>query len=287
MKDPKEITHNSSKEERDYVLEYQNVDITSRDKISILGVDIDNMTRDEAIANILDFHKKKESFHHILFIDPIRLMSMRPGKKLNRIARKASLVLAEGGGLEWAADQLGFQLKERISVISLMMDLIRYSEKKELTLFFLGSKEDIIERLFFNLIRHFPEIRIVGRHSGHLNDARELMVKEAIRKTNPDIIFIGMDFPRQEVWIENNTGYFGNSIVIGAWGNLDTLSGQVKKAPDYFQLRGLTWLWRIFARPYRVDKFYHMIQFFFTVKLENWKMKREAKRKAAETNSAE
>jgi N-acetylglucosaminyldiphosphoundecaprenol N-acetyl-beta-D-mannosaminyltransferase len=94
MKDPKEITHNSSKEERDYVLEYQNVDITSRDKISILGVDIDNMTRDEAIANILDFHKKKESFHHILFIDPIRLMSMRPGKKLNRIARKASLVLA-------------------------------------------------------------------------------------------------------------------------------------------------------------------------------------------------
>ncbi|MBP9889464.1 MAG: WecB/TagA/CpsF family glycosyltransferase [Leptospiraceae bacterium] len=287
MKDPKEITHNSSKEERDYVLEYQNVDITSRDKISILGVDIDNMTRDEAIANILDFHKKKESFHHILFIDPIRLMSMRPGKKLNRIARKASLVLAEGGGLEWAADQLGFKLKERISVISLMMDLIRYSEKKELTLFFLGSKEDIIERLFFNLIRHFPEIRIVGRHSGHLNDARELMVKEAIRKTNPDIIFIGMDFPRQEVWIENNTGYFGNSIVIGAWGNLDTLSGQVKKAPDYFQLRGLTWLWRIFARPYRVDKFYHMIQFFFTVKLENWKMKREAKRKAAETNSAE
>ena len=51
MKDPKEITHNSSKEERDYVLEYQNVDITSRDKISILGVDIDNMTRDEAIAH--------------------------------------------------------------------------------------------------------------------------------------------------------------------------------------------------------------------------------------------
>ena len=42
------------------------------------------------------------------------------------------------------------------------------------------------------------------------------MVKKRF-KTNPDIIFIGMDFPRQEIWIENNTGYFGNSIVIGAW----------------------------------------------------------------------
>ena len=141
MKDPKEITHNSSKEERDYVLEYQNVDISQREKISILGVDIDNLTRDEAIANILDFHKKKESFHHILFIDPIRLMSMRPGKSLNRIARKASLVIAEGGGLEWAAGQLGFQLKERVSVISLMMDLIRYSEKKNSHYFSLEAKK--------------------------------------------------------------------------------------------------------------------------------------------------
>ncbi len=282
MKDPKEITHNSSKEERDYVLEYQNVDISKREKVSILGVEIDNLTRDEAIANILDFHKKKETFHHILFLDPIRLMTMRPGKNLNRIARKASLVLPEGGGLSWAADQLGTPLKERISVISLMMDLIRYSEKKELTLFFLGSKEDIIEKLFFNLIRHFPEIRIVGRHSGHLNDARDLMVKEAIRKTNPDIIFIGMDFPRQEIWIENNTGYFGKSIIIGAWGNFDTLSGKVKKAPDYFQLRGLTWLWRIFIRPYRLDKIFHMIQFFVSIKLENWKKNREAKLKAKE-----
>ncbi|HMV43012.1 MAG TPA: WecB/TagA/CpsF family glycosyltransferase, partial [Leptospiraceae bacterium] len=147
------------------------------------------------------------------------------------------------------------------------------------TLFFLGSKEDIIERLFFNLIRHFPEIRIVGRHSGYLNDARELMVKEAIRKTNPDIIIIGMDFPRQEVWIENNTGYFGKSIVIGVWGNLDTLSGQIKKAPDYFQLRGLTWLWRIFVRPYRLDKIYNTIQFYSSILLENWKLKREANNK--------
>ena len=108
------------------------------------------------------------------------------------------------------------------------------------------------------------------------------MVKEAIRKTNPDIIFIGMDFPRQEIWIENNTGYFGKSIIIGAWGNFDTLSGKVKKAPDYFQLRGLTWLWRIFIRPYRLDKIFYMIQFFVSIKLENWKKNREAKLKAKE-----
>ena len=276
MKNPDEITHTSSKEENDYVLEYENVDISKTEKFSIMGVDIDNLSRNEAIASILDLKKKKESFHHVLFLDPIRLMSMKKGKPLNRIAKKASLILCEGAGLSWAAKKLGHELKERISVISLMMDLIRYSEKKELTVFFLGSKEVVVEQLFFNLIRHFPEIRIVGRHSGHLNKTRELMVKEAIRKTNPDIIFLGMDFPRQEIWIENNTGYFGKSIVIGAWGNFDTLSGKEKKSPDFFQTRGLAWFWRILARPYRIDKWFKMIQFFIQIQYESWKRKKDS-----------
>lgn len=275
MKNPEEISHNSSKEENDYILEYQNIKIEDIEKINLLGVEIDNLTRAEAIAKILDLKKKEESFHHILFLDPIKLMSMREGQKLNRIVKKASLVLCEGAGLDWAANKMGYTLKERIPVISLMMDLIRYSEKKELTVFFLGSKEDVIEKLFFNLIRHFPEIRIVGRHSGHLNKTRELMVKEAIRKTNPDIIFIGMNFPDQEIWIENNTGYFGKSIVIGAWGNFDTLSGKEKKAPDYFQTRGLAWFWRILARPYRVDKIFKTIQFYTKILYMSWKKNKE------------
>ncbi len=275
MKNPDEISHNSSKEENDYILEYQNIKIDDKEKINLLGVEIDNLTRTEAIATILDLKKKEESFHHILFLDPIKLMSMREGQKLNRIVKKASLVLCEGAGLTWAAKKMGFELKERIPVISLMMDLIRYSEKKEMTVFFLGSKEDVIEKLFFNLIRHFPEIRIVGRHSGHLNKTRELMVKEAIRKTNPDIIFLGMNFPDQEIWIENNTGYFGKSILIGAWGNFDTLSGKEKKAPDYFQTRGLAWLWRILARPYRVDKILKTIQFYVKILYLSWQKNKE------------
>lgn len=275
MKNSDEISHNSPKEENDYILEYQDIDIQNKEKINLLGVEIDNLTRAEAIATILDLKKKSESYHHILFLDPIKLMSMREGQKLNRIVKKASLVLCEGAGLPWAAKKMGFELKERIPLISLMMDLIRYSEKKELTLFFLGSKEDVIEKLFFNLIRHFPAIRIVGRHSGHLNKTRELMVKEAIRKTDPDIIFLGMSFPEQEIWIENNTGYFGKSILIGAWGNFDTLSGKEKKAPDYFQTKGMAWLWRVLARPYRIDKIFKTIQFYLIILYKSWKQKKE------------
>jgi N-acetylglucosaminyldiphosphoundecaprenol N-acetyl-beta-D-mannosaminyltransferase len=278
MKEQFQIVHQSAKEERDYFLEYQNIDTTDRPKLNLAGIEFDNISRDKSVAVILDWIKKKEKFNHVLFLDPLKLIVMREGKPLNRITKKASMVLAESGGIEWASSQVGMKLVERISIISLMMDLIRYSEKQSLTLFFLGSKEKVIEQLFFNLIKHFPAIRIVGRHSGYLTKERELMVKEAIRKTSPDIIFLGMDFPEQELWIENNTGFFGKSVVIGTWGTFDILSGNLDKIPDYFQSRGLGWLWKVIINPWRLNKLWKTAHFFIYFKIAGLK-----KRKVSET----
>ncbi|MBE7412865.1 MAG: WecB/TagA/CpsF family glycosyltransferase [Leptospiraceae bacterium] len=261
MKEISKIGHNSSKEERDFLLEYKAIDLKSLEQFTLGGVTFDNVTIDESIAKIISFVEKKDKHYHILFLDPIKFMYMRKGAKLARIAEKASMVLADGSGLGWAARKMGFILKERISVIGLMMDIVRMAEKKNFTIFMLGSKEDIIEKVFFNLIRHFPDLRIVGRHSGHMNAQRELMVKEAIRKTSPDIIFLGLDYPEQEIWIENNTGYLGKSVIVGVGGAFDILSGKIKKAPDYFQVNGLTWLWRIIVRPYRINRVFKLLYF--------------------------
>lgn len=274
MNSAEEITHHSSKEERDYLLEYQSIDLDSIEKVDILGVQVDNVTIDEAVAQIAHWVDKKESFHHVLFIDPPRLMKLRSGKVLHRITDKASMILAEGAGLNWAVQG---KLKGRVPVIALLMDLVRLAELKNYTIFMLGSQENVIERVFFNLTRHFPKLRIVGRHAGHMNRQRELMVKEAIRKTSPDIILFAHDFPEQEVWIENNTGFFGKSVVIGVSGAFDTLSGKDKKAPDSFQLKGYTWLWRIIARPYRIFRMFRILQFIIMVLISRFKTKKKEK----------
>lgn len=192
-------------------------------------------------------------------------MSVRKGKKLHRITEKATMILAEGAGLQWAAARLGKVLKDRISTIALMMDLVRLCELRNYSIFMLGGKEDVIEKVYFTLSRHFPGVRIVGRHAGYMNPQRELMVKESIRKTSPNLIFLAMDFPEQEIWIENNTAFFGHSVIIGVSGSLDILSGKVRKAPNFFKLRGLIWLWRILSKPWRLFRFFRMVQFFTVV----------------------
>ncbi|TGK06222.1 glycosyltransferase [Leptospira fluminis] len=275
MKQPGEIRHLSAKDDRDYLLDYQSLDIDNLEKTDILGVPFENASLDEAVAKIYHLMEEKDHYHHVLLLDPVKTMALRKGKKLHRIAQKASLILAEGAGLQWAARRLGGELKERIPTIALMMDLVRLCELRNYSIFLLGGKEDIIEKVYFNLSRHFPGVRIVGRHAGYMNTQRELLVKESIRKTSPNIIFLAMDFPDQEIWIENNTAFFGHAVVIGVAGAMDILSGKVRKAPNFFKLKGLTWFWRILVRPWRLIRLSRMIGFFLFVWVKSLFQKRK------------
>ena len=251
----------TAKEDRDYLLDYKSIDLHSLVRVPLLDVPVDNVDRDEAVALIMELLERKSGVQHVLFLDPIKLMRVRPRRKLESLPAAARLVLADGAGLEWCARKLGTPLKERIPMIALLMDVIRLAEKKALTIYFLGSKPEYLERVFFNMQRSFPGVRIIGRQSGHFAEGREQLVKESLRKSAPNIVFIGMGFPAQEQWIYENQGVLGNAVVFGIDGALDVLSGLEKKAPDFFQVRGLAWLWRGFSRPWRISRWFYFWHF--------------------------
>ena len=262
----------TAKEDRDYLLDYKSIDLHNLQRVPLLDVPVDNVDRDEAVALIMELLERKTGVQHVLFLDPIKLMRVRPRRRLESLPAAARLVLADGAGLEWCAKKLGTPLKERIPMIALLMDVIRLAEKKALTIYFLGSKPDFLERVFFNMQRSFPGVRIIGRQSGHFAEGRELLVKESLRKSAPNIVFVGMGFPTQEQWIYENQAVLGNAVVFGIDGALDVLSGMEKKAPDFFQVRGLAWLWRGFSRPWRLARWWY---FWHFVLLTVWRSLRK------------
>ncbi len=259
------MTIESAKDDRDYILEYKSIDLRNLRREDLLGVPVDNASRDEAIALTLDLIERRNGPHHIFFLDPIKLMRLRWGRKrLGFVSDSARLILADGAGLRWAAEKLGFQLKERIPMIAFLMDLVRAASKNNLTIYLLGSRMENLERVFFNLQRSFPGVRIVGRQEGYFTKEREMLIKESLRKSAPDIILLGMGFPLQELWMRENWQYLSHGVVIGVDGAFDVLSGRERKAPDWFQLRGLAWFWRTFTRPYLLDRVYATIAFVFS-----------------------
>ncbi len=259
-----EAFYDSYKEERDLILEYNQVTLDSATVMNIQGVPIDNLTRDQAVVKVMNMIEKK-GVHQVLLLNPYKIKRIKTGADLKLVMDKAAMYLATGAGIKWASNMLRHPLKETISTLSFMMDIIRVSEMKEYTIFLVGAKPEIVERAYSNINKSFPKIRIIGRHGGYFNQKREIAIIEAIKKSEPDIIFVGFGFPKEDKWIYKLKKEIKKGVLIGVGGSFDIISGEIRKAPPYFMERELDWFYRIIIRPWRIGRLFRVIIFFIKV----------------------
>ncbi|TAL38676.1 MAG: glycosyltransferase [Spirochaetes bacterium] len=258
------IYYDSWKEERDVLLEYNQVTLGDVNIVNILGVGIDNVNRAQAVVKVMKMIEGG-GVHHVISLNPYKLHRIKSNQDLRLISSKAAMHFASGAGLQWSAKMLRAGLKERIPLMSFLMDLVRIAEIKEYSIFIVGGRPEIAEKTFFNIRKSFPNIRIVGRHGGYFNPERELSVVEAIRKSQADIILVGMGFPLEDKWIYKYKNEFRKAVLISVGGSIDYISGEVKLAPPFFMGRGLDWFYRIVARPWRIGRLFRSIFFFIQV----------------------
>jgi N-acetylglucosaminyldiphosphoundecaprenol N-acetyl-beta-D-mannosaminyltransferase len=258
------INYESYKEERDLILEYNQIKMDDINIVNINGVGVDNVNLSQAVVKTMNMINDNH-VHHIMLLNPYKIQKIKSNQELQLISNMADLHLASGAGINWAAKMLKKPLKERVPALSYIMDLIRISEKNQYTIFLVGGKPEITEKAFFNIKKSFPNIRIVGRHGGYFNIDREKSVIEAMRKSQANIILVGLGFPKEDKWIYKIKNKFTNTIFISVGGSFDIISGEIKKAPAYFMKNGLDWLYRILIRPWRIGKLIRV--FIFTMQI--------------------
>ena len=258
------VYYDSWKEDRDIILEYNQVTLDDANMVNILGTGIDNVTRSQAVVKIMKMIEAG-GVHHVISLNPYKLHRIYTNSDLSLISSRAAMHIASGAGLQWAAKMLKTPLKERIPLMSLLMDLVRVAEIKEYSIFIVGARPEIAERTFANIRRSFPKIRIVGRHGGYFDEEREKSVVEAIKKTDADIILAGLGFPKEDRWIATFRNEFKNAVFISVGGTFDIISGEIRKAPACFMDSGLDWFYRIITRPWRFGRLLRLLVFYIQV----------------------
>jgi N-acetylglucosaminyldiphosphoundecaprenol N-acetyl-beta-D-mannosaminyltransferase len=258
------VQYDSWKEERDLVLEYNQVTLDDVNIVNILGVGVHNLTRAQAVVKVMKLIEGGGT-HHIIPLNPYKIVRIRANADLNLISGKTEMLIASGAGINWAAKVLRSPLKERVPLLSFMMDIIRISEIKDYTIFLVGGKPETVERAFFNIRKSFPKIRIVGRHGGYFSDEREKSVIEAMRKSEAKIVFVGLGFPKEDKWIHKIKNEFKSAVFISVGGSIDIISGEIKKAPAYFMNNDIDWFYRIITKPWRIGRLFRIILFYMQV----------------------
>ena len=221
--------------------------------ISFAGIKIDNLTLEEAISKIEELIRKGES-SYIVTPNAAHIVLLQKDEELKEVYQCASLILSDGMSLIWATKILGFPLKERITGTDLLFSLLNLSCRKNYKIFLLGAKEQIIRRVSGNLQHRFPNLQIIDIHSGYFSNDRRIV--EKINKAQPEILFIGMGFPKQEKWIHKYIDQLNIKIAVCVGGIFDIIGGETKRAPKWMQKSGLEWFFRLCQEPGRLWKRY-------------------------------
>lgn len=244
-------------------------------KVNIFGVNIDNTTFHETIDNI-DSFLKEDRLHTVYTPNTEIIMAAREDEKIRNILNKGDLVLPDGIGLIYGSRMRKLPLKERVTGFDTSMEMLKLGNKYSLGIYLLGGEEGISEIAATNIKEEYPDIKIAGYHSGffkgsHMGDKdsqEEKQIIDEINLSKADIVFVGLGFPRQEIWIDENKDKINAKIIIGNGGVIDVLAGKAKRAPQIYQNLGLEWLYRLMQNPSRIKRQMAIPKFLFRIILD-------------------
>jgi len=221
-----------------------------RRRVVILGVAIDDVLMDEAIAAVARFIAEGGP-HQIVTVNPEFVMEARRNRAFRRVLAAADLATPDGFGIILAARWRGTPLRGRVTGIDLTERIAAEAARRGWSLFLLGAAPGVAERAAAVLQRANPGLRIAGCYAGSPRPADEPPIRERIIAARPDVLLVAYGHPAQDLWIARNQPLLRVPVAIGVGGTFDELAGVVPRAPALMQRLGLKWLYRLIVQPWR------------------------------------
>lgn len=161
------------------------------------------------------------------------------------------LILNDGVGVDVASRGLfGQSFADNLNGTDFTPHLLA-SARHPLSLYLVGSKPGVAERAATIIEQRFPNVSVVGVHSGFFAREEESGIAEEIRSSGAQLVIAAMGQPRQEQWAARNIATVDRPILcVGAL--LDFLAGEVPRAPALIRRMRMEWAFRLAQEPRRL-----------------------------------
>jgi N-acetylglucosaminyldiphosphoundecaprenol N-acetyl-beta-D-mannosaminyltransferase len=173
--------------------------------------------------------------------------------------RQANLSLADGVPLIWTSRILGQKLPEKLSGSDMLVPIATLAAEEGWSIYLLGGLPGAAE-LAADRLRALCNVRIVGVDAAMVSatgDAPgDVEVIERIRAARPDVLFVALGTPKQELFIWRVLDQIRPVVAIGVGASLDFLSGYVTRSPRWISDAGFEWAYRLVQDPKRLWRRY-------------------------------
>ena len=181
---------------------------------------------------------------HVVTLNPEMIERAWRQPSVRRLVAAADVLVADGVGLEWASKVLGAARVTRYPGIDLALDLMTRLAQRGGAVYLLGAAPKVAAEAASRLQAQLPGLIIAGCADGYFTAPEESGRVAAIVAAKPDMLLVGMGFPKQEEFIARYRDEMGATLMIGVGGALEVFAGHKRRAPALVQRAGLEWAYR-------------------------------------------
>ncbi len=171
----------------------------------------------------------------------------------------ASLCIPDGIGVVKAIKRRGGEC-ERFPGVELGEALL---DIKPSSLALVGGKASLAQTAMDNLLLSHPLLRFGFVLDGY-NYSEEEIIKK-LKTSPPDIFFVCLGSPKQEIFIKRMKEYSEKTLFISLGGSVDIYAKKLRRAPRFMRKCGCEWLWRILRQPKRILRIPSLVGFVYEV----------------------
>jgi exopolysaccharide biosynthesis WecB/TagA/CpsF family protein len=191
-------------------------------------------------------------------VDVARTIARQPD--LAELVAAGSLVVADGMPLVWATRLGGRPVPERVAGSSLVFSLSAAAAADGRSIFLLGGADGVPAKAADALSARSPKLHVAGTASPPLGfdrtDEGLGRTVAAVTAAAPDLVLVGLGFPRQERLIEQLRQASPDAWYLACGGGIAMAAGLVRRASPLTQRMGLEWAHRLVLEPRRLARRY-------------------------------
>lgn len=224
--------------------------------IRVLGVRVDMLEIQDIVATMHEWIEHEPTkCRHVINSGMHGIIASRRELGLKSLFEAADLFAPDGILMVLVSRIRGFKIRKSRTGPELLGEFSALADKEHYSYFLLGDEPETLERLSSYLTGTFPGLRIVGAYSPPfrpLTTQENTQIIEHINQAQPDVLWVSMGMPKQEIWIGNHRDKLKAKVAVGAGASFKFLSGSVRRSPTLLRNSGFEWLWRLMCEPRRV-----------------------------------
>jgi N-acetylglucosaminyldiphosphoundecaprenol N-acetyl-beta-D-mannosaminyltransferase len=180
------------------------------------------------------------------------LLEAHKSPRIHAILNGADLWVPDGIAPIWLARLRGHRNVDRAPGTEIMAEFLKRAQAKGYSSYFYGDTEETLAALCEKVGRECPGHRVAGSYSPpfrSLTETEETEIVERINAAQPDVLWVALGMPKQDIWIHERLTRLNVPVAIGVGAAFAFVAGTVSRCPEWMGRAGFEWVYRFIKEP--------------------------------------